>query len=225
MDGGSGCTRVLIVDDHALLAESLAVALRAHGLVVEVADVTSAASILGAADALAPDLVLLDLDLRAGLPGESLIEPLRRAGAQVLVVTASGDAGRLGECLLRGANGILDKSQPLDVLLRAALDTADLSTLPAPAQRIALLTEQRQRRAAQQQHRATFGALTARERQVLAGLLDGKQAEALASEFVVSQATIRTQISSLLRKLGVNSQLAAVALARRAGWSYDPHTS
>ena len=67
----------------------------------------------------------------------------------------------------------------------------------------------------------SFATLTDRESVVLAELLEGHCAEEIAKAAFLSISTIRSQIKSILQKLGVNSQLAAVALARRAGWSLD----
>lgn len=66
-----------------------------------------------------------------------------------------------------------------------------------------------------------FAALTNREKVVLAELMEGHCAEEIAKAAFLSISTIRSQIKSILQKLGVNSQLAAVALARRVGWSPD----
>ena len=66
-----------------------------------------------------------------------------------------------------------------------------------------------------------FGDLTERERFVLAELMEGHCAEEIAHAAFVSVSTVRSQIKAILQKLGVSSQLAAVALARRAGWSLD----
>ena len=63
-----------------------------------------------------------------------------------------------------------------------------------------------------------FERLTPREAEVLALLMQGQAAEAIARRFVVSEATVRTQIRGVLGKLGVGSQLAAVAEAHRVGW-------
>jgi DNA-binding NarL/FixJ family response regulator len=68
-----------------------------------------------------------------------------------------------------------------------------------------------------------FRELTAREGEVLGELMRGKSADTIAEESVVSVATIRTQIRSILSKLSVNSQLAAVARAQQARW--DPPQS
>ena len=68
-----------------------------------------------------------------------------------------------------------------------------------------------------------FDVLTDREQVVLAELMEGHCAEEIANAAFVSISTIRSQIKAILQKLGVNSQLAAVAMARRAGWSLDTH--
>src|SRR5205814_8599783 len=64
-----------------------------------------------------------------------------------------------------------------------------------------------------------LGSLSRREGEVLRALMDGKSADETAAEQFVSITTVRTHIRSILRKLGVRSQLAAVALAHRARWS------
>jgi two-component system, NarL family, nitrate/nitrite response regulator NarL len=61
-----------------------------------------------------------------------------------------------------------------------------------------------------------------REAEVLRGLIEGRSVDELAQEAFVSIATVRSQVRAILRKLGVTSQLAAVGLARRAGWPSDP---
>ena len=66
-----------------------------------------------------------------------------------------------------------------------------------------------------------FADLTERERFVLAELMEGHCAEEIAQAAFVSISTVRSQIKAILQKLGVSSQLAAVALARRADWSLD----
>lgn len=61
--------------------------------------------------------------------------------------------------------------------------------------------------------------LTARERAVLVAMVDGMSAEEIAAAHYVTVATIRTQIRAVLSKLGVKSQLAAVAYANRVMWT------
>ena len=66
-----------------------------------------------------------------------------------------------------------------------------------------------------------FDFLTEREQVVLAELMEGHSAVEIANAAFVSISTVRSQIKAIRNKLGVNSQLAAVAMARRAGWSLN----
>ena len=211
---------VLIVEDHELLAQSLAFALQAEGLTAETFKPDGVAQVLRKADELQPSVVLLDLEL-GGSIGSSLplIAPLVERGAQVMMVTGVSDRVRLAECLEAGATGLLNKSTPFDQLVTAIQEVAELGSLIGPAQRQELLSELRRQRAVDHERFAPFERLTAREQQVLAGLMEGKSAEAIAEEAFVSLATVRSQIRAVLLKLDVNSQLAAVALARKNGWS------
>lgn len=210
---------VLIVEDHELLAQSLLFALRAEGLAVETITPTTADAILKTADALRPTVVLLDLEL-GGEVGSSLglIGPLDTLGAQVMMVTGVTDRIRLAECLEAGATALIDKSTPFDQLVAAVREVAELGTLIPQEERHELLAELRRQRALDRERLAPFERLTAREQQVLAGLMEGKSAEKIAEEAFVSLATVRSQIRAILVKLDVNSQLAAVALAQANGW-------
>ena len=213
---------VLIVEDHELLAQSLVFALRAEGLEVTSIKPTTTAEVLTQAEDVRPTVVLLDLDL-GGAIGTSLplIAPLERLGAQVMMVTGVTDRVRLAECLEAGAIGLLDKSTPFEQLVTSVREVAELGSLISPEQRHDLLAELRRQRALDRQRREPFERLTSREQQVLAGLMDGKSAEKVAEDAFVSLATVRSQIRAILLKLDVNSQLAAVALARRNGWTID----
>jgi DNA-binding NarL/FixJ family response regulator len=210
---------LLIVDDHELLAESLAWALRAEDFEVAVVAPSSADAILEAADKLEPEVVLLDLDL--GRPmGTSLplIAPLRERGTLVVVVTGVTDRVRLAECLEAGAAGLLPKATPFDDLVNAIGEVLELGTLITPHRRSDMLLELRAQRAERRRELEPFTRLTPREQDVLKALMEGVPADAIARSSYVSLATVRSQIRAVLSKLEVNSQLAAVAKARQSGW-------
>ena len=134
------------------------------------------------------------------------------------MLTGVDDPERSAACLEAGAAGIFDKSRRLDDLIVFLSDAAMGRTVLQPASREALLEVVRSQRQEARRRLAPFQSLTIREQAVLAGMMEGKNAEVIAKEHNVSLATIRTQIRAVLQKLGVNSQLAAVALAIRAGW-------
>lgn len=210
---------VLIVEDHELLAQSLGVALQAEGLEVHVADLRAQRSVLDEAREVGPATVLLDLDLGAHQEsGEALVPDLVGLGARVVVVSGSTDVLRLGTCLELGAAGVLSKSRPFDDVLTAVQNAASGERVMPDAERQDLLAAMRRSRADQRERLEPFERLTPREAEVLGLLMQGQAAEAIARRFVVSEATVRTQIRGVLGKLGVTSQLAAVAEAHRVGW-------
>lgn len=214
---------VLIVEDHALLADGLADALRRSGVVAEVATSRSLGDIVEQARQVRADVVLLDLhlgdDVGVSTPA---IGALRDAGATVLVLTGVTDPEQLGAALEAGASDIVSKAESFDTVLDKAVRAAAGTHTMNPVRRDAIMAGLRERRRAERARREPFERLTAREQQVLAALIEGASAEGVATSSFVSIATVRSQIRSILEKLGVHSQVAAVALAHRCGWSPDP---
>jgi DNA-binding NarL/FixJ family response regulator len=210
---------VLIVEDHALLADGLARSLQRSGMVAEVADGSSCSSIVEAAHRLRPDVVLLDLvlgdDVGLSVP---MIPELRATGAQVLMLTGATDPVLLGSCIEAGASGLVSKSEGFDEVLDKLMRAVRREPTLSPAERDRMLGTLRDRRAEERARTLPFERLTGRERVVLGALMDGASAEEIAKASFVSLATVRSQIRSILEKLGVHSQVAAVALAHRARW-------
>lgn len=209
---------VLIVEDHALLAQTLVIALYAEGCRALVADLSGAATLLQQVRAHRPGVVLLDLDLGDLGDGVDLVQPLTELGARVLVVSGSTDRLRLAETVERGAVGFLSKRVPFEQLLSTVLDVVAQRPVLSTARRYELMAELRCARAASSKSLAPFKALTPRERAVLAALAKGQRAETIAAAAFLSEATVRSQIRCVLAKLGVRSQLEAVALAWTVGW-------
>lgn len=213
---------VVLVEDHHLLAQSLALALEASGVHVQCCPDVTPTAILRLVETIAPAVVLLDLDLGREV-GTSLplIPTLRDLGTRVVMLTGVTDRVRLAECIEAGAAGIISKAEAFDRLVGDVHRLTDGSALLSAHEREELLSVLRRHRADDRQRLEPFARLTARETQVLAALMDGHSAEQIAAEAFVSLTTVRSQIRGLLTKLGVNSQLSAVATARRAGWSFD----
>ena len=211
---------LLIVDGAELLAGTLVMALRQQGLEAFTAPGSSAQAVVDLAESLAPVLVLLDLDLRPTLgDGLHLISPLIEAGGRVVVVTAVTDRARLGAALEAGAIGLFSKTGGFEQLLQTVRRAAEGAPLLSDEERAGLLDELRRRQREERERLAPFVALSPREQAVLAALVAGEAAGTIADRSCVSLATVRSQIRSVLRKLGVTSQRAAASLARDAGWS------
>jgi DNA-binding NarL/FixJ family response regulator len=213
---------VLVVEDHALLADALVDALGRAGHRADSVSGPTGDDIVETARALAPDLVLLDLvlgsDVGLAIP---LVSRLRETGAQVLMLTGVVDPALIGSCIEAGAVGIVCKNETFDVVLEKVERALRHEATMQAHEREEMLLTLRRRRADDQRRMAPFDRLTARERAVLGALMDGNTAEEIARSCFVSLATVRSQIRSILEKLGVHSQVAAVALAHRAHWELN----
>ena len=212
-----GSTNVLIVDDHDLVAMSLALCLRSEGMHAQRHAVRSRDGILTAVATLVPGVVLLDLDLGRGPDGEpidgtTLVAGLCRNGWRVIVLSATADKARIGRALDAGALACVPKTAALPVLITAIRRATQGLEVMRPERRRYFIDKYR---AQQEQARAVerrLSRLTDRERAVLERLARGRRAQSIADEFQVSLATTRTQIRAVLHKLEVNGQLEAVAL-------------
>lgn len=215
--------RVLIIEDHTLFAESLELALSLEGYDVRRADTESgsASTLLSAAIRARPRVVLLDLDLGRIGPGTRLIHPLVSAGINVVVVTAFNDEVRAGECLRHGARIVLQKTRPLNEILGAVRKINHGLPVMDRAERERLILVWNQQQQERRRLHERLLLLTPREQEVLGHLMQGHTVRDIAAMSVVSEATVRTQVKSILAKLEVSSQLAAVGLAHHVGWRPD----
>lgn len=217
---------VLLVDDHRLLTTALSGLLSERGAHVRTVGPEDVVDVAGTCHR---PVVLLDLDLGRspdGSPcrGEDLVAPLVRAGARVCVLTASEQAWRWGLCLALGAADVVAKTEDLDALIRSVAQLAAGGSSLSRERSAQLLQEAHEHRCRVDRELAPFRLLTPRESEVLRELCRGLTVAEIAAQAVLSEWTVRTQVKSLLGKLGVRTQLAAVAMARSSGW-LDPSTT
>jgi two-component system, NarL family, nitrate/nitrite response regulator NarL len=214
--------RVTVVDDHSLFAETLAIALRARDVeactVVPNPSSTTFAQLGREIVKTQPHLVMLDLDL--GIPGDGmrLLSGLSGGGIAVVVVTGSVDRVHQGEALANGARAVIEKSARFADIVEAVDRVRNRLPVMPRAERDELLASYRRATESTREFRRRFAAMTRREAEVLGQLMSGKQVSEIARVRFVSEATVRTQVKSILAKLGVNSQLTAVGLAHKLGW-------
>jgi two-component system nitrate/nitrite response regulator NarL len=212
---------VLLVDDHAVIGVPLTMALESSGFGPVVAadpDDLSLEAVLAEAEALRPDIVLLDLHLggeRLGLP---MIEPLLALGAKVVMFTATEDARLVVEGLRCGAEAVIDKAMPFQRLVGALTALAAGEQLLTDPERRALLAAYEATSAESEARLRPFRVLTEREAQVLRLLVDGRSPKEIAKQEGISVSTVRGHIDRVLAKLEVSSQREALAMARVAGW-------
>jgi DNA-binding NarL/FixJ family response regulator len=210
---------VLVVDDHELIAEALTRLLAARNLrAVARAPGHDLPERIGDADA---GLVLLDLDLGPGDDGRDLdaydlVRRMSQGRRRVVILTGSRDRSEIAAALAEGAVGWLSKALPLPELVDRIVCAAAGNGPMTEEERRHWVAEHRARLGRRAEIQERLHRLSRREREVLEHLAAGHRADAIANRFVVSTATIRSQIHSLLRKLEAGSQIEAVAILREA---------
>jgi two-component system response regulator DevR len=201
---------VVIVDDHLMVADSLATILSANDDMKVLAIAATCASGLEAVARYRPDVLLLDQRLPDGLGTDSLEAMLTECPSmKVLIVTAGDTDDVLARAIMGGAAGVIPKGKRAITLINA---------VRAVANDEAVVTPEALRRLMPHLAQASGGIgadLTVREREVLRLLVAGKSTSALAAELFVAPATARNHIQAVMNKLKAHSRLEAVAIALR----------
>jgi DNA-binding NarL/FixJ family response regulator len=201
---------VVIVDDHPAVRRGLRTFLElADGLEVtgEAADGPAALELIAESS---PDVVLLDMVL-PGMDGVEVLHEMRRRAlpARVLVVTSFTDRSRLLPAVRAGARGYLSKDVDPQALVAAVRSVAAGHLLLEPSAADVLAGS------------VSPALLTAREREVLALIADGRSNREIARALVVAEKTVKTHVSSILLKLGLADRTQAALYAVRSGVTHQ----
>jgi DNA-binding NarL/FixJ family response regulator len=204
--------RVVICDDHRLVAEGLVMLLDAQPDVEVVGMAENVAEVRRLTSSRRPDVVLMDYALPDG-DGVSATALIKADHPEVTVVmlTSFVDEDVLVGAIEAGCSGYVTKAKGGDELITAVRLAAEGEALVSADMLARLLPRLRR------SHRGIGADLSARERQVLDLLADGVSKEAIADRLVLSTNTVRNHIQNLLVKLGAHSRLEAVATATREG--------
>ena len=194
--------RILLVGGQQTLTESLAERLEAEPDLHVVGVTTSLPRALASAGWVDAHVALLDSDL-VGDAGVDLARTIRQAVSAPRIVLLA-DQGREQDVV------------PLLLLAATRAVAAGEDWVP-PRLLSVVMTSYRQTSESRPPTREGILTLTSRERDVLAGMVAGLSRPQIAADLVLSEHTVRTHAQNVLRKLGVHTSLAAVALARRAG--------
>jgi DNA-binding NarL/FixJ family response regulator len=209
--------RLLLVDDHALFREGLAGLFAYQQDFTVVGEAEDAETALAQAEALRPDLVLMDVDL----PGQDGASATRRIKAvlpetTVVMLTAYDDTEKLMEAVKAGAQGYLLKNiraaELLDQLRGLATGEAPISRRMATR----MLDEFRRRQEPQPDE--PEADLTARELEVLELVAARLQNKEIAARLVISEHTVKNHLKSILSKLQLRSRRQAAAYGVARGW-------
>ncbi|MFA9429873.1 response regulator [Egicoccus sp. AB-alg2] len=211
VDDTADSTRVLLVEDHRVLAEALAEALGAATGVEVCGIATTLAEAHTLTAACEPDVVVMDVRLPDGDGADGVPDLLRlRPEAKVVLLSASTSRDVRARAVEAGAAGFLPKTAGLAQILEA-IERVDEGAVLFSPEDVRLAADHLRR-----QHRRG-GLLTPREREVLRLLAEGASTEDIAARLVISPHTVRNHVRHIIEKLGVHTKLEAVAVATREG--------
>jgi NarL family two-component system response regulator LiaR len=203
--------RVMLVDDHDMVRRGLSVFLETFDDLELVGEASEGQEALHLCRKLRPDVVLMDL-VMPGMDGVATTEAIYNElpNVHVIALTSFSDRSLVQRALQAGAIGFLFKNVPIDELAQAIRAARDgKPTLDPKAFRV--LVE-----AANGQPPPGYD-LTDRELEVLALLMEGLSNPEIAERLVVGRSTVKTHVSNILAKLGVDNRIEAAALALENG--------
>ncbi len=206
-DPGKG-TRVLIVEDHQVVAEGLAALINDQTDMHVVGHAASVAESLARAAELQPDLVLVDFRLTDGTGADAAaaIRQIRPDTKLIFLTREDSDAARFA-ALESGASAFIHKSRAAQEVVDAIRKVAAGGSLFTPRSIAQLLNTRRE-------VDSQLERLTPREKEVLRMMAEGTASRDIAKKLGISYTTVRTHIRSLGSKLGVHSKLEAIVKAR-----------
>jgi DNA-binding NarL/FixJ family response regulator len=208
--------RVLIADDQGMVRAGLRSLLESEDDISVVAEAPDGGAAVAATRRMSPDIVLMDIRMPE-LDGIAATRKLvaEGAAARVLVLTTFDLDEYVFDALRAGASGFLLKDAPAEDLVAAvrALARGDALLAPAVTRRVIESFAQ----APPPRTPPDLSALSPREGEVLHLLARGRSNAEIAAELVVSEATTKTHVSSVLAKLGLRDRVQAVIYAYESG--------
>ena len=198
--------RVLVVDDHRIVREGLALIIDREADIEVVGTAASGEEAVAAFTRDRPDIVLMDLQL-PGMSGLEAIRDIRRLDprARIVVLTMYGGDEDIHRALEVGATTYLLKDSLSDDLIRVVREVHAGGRPMTPDVKARL------------DDRAAHPALTQREIRVLQVVMEGKRNKEIAASLSISEETVEVHMKNIFTKLGVHDRTAAVYVALRRG--------
>lgn len=206
--------RVFVVDDHELVRRALSQMCEERENLELAGQAATARDALAGIAASSPDVVVLDVRLPDG-NGVEVCRDIRsdHPGVRVLMLTSFEDDQAMFDAIVAGADAYLLKDSRLDDLVAAIGKVAQGQSLLDPA-----VTERVFRRLRSDADEGrVLDKLTEQERRVLDLITDGRTNKQIAKHLYLAEQTVKNHVSSLLRKLGVESRTQAALYAAKLG--------
>lgn len=212
-----GAPRILVADDHALMRHGLALVIKLRfpgATVIEAGSLADAMRCAREESDLSAVLFDLQMGDTEGLPGvEAMLRVLD--GVPLVVISGTLDVSLIGACVRAGARGFLPKGSEtgaLDHALPVVLSGGIYAPLPRGAVASASSSTLPPR---------VLDGLTARQREILALLLEGRSNKEIARSLGILEGTIKVHLRSIMQRLGVHNRTQLALLVSRAGLSSE----
>jgi DNA-binding NarL/FixJ family response regulator/class 3 adenylate cyclase len=217
---GSGCVRVLIVDDQALVRAGFRMILEAEADMEVAGEAADGRAAIEEVRRLRPDVVLMDVRMPEldGIEATRMLLGEDGATTKVVMLTTFDMDEYVYEALRAGASGFLLKDVPPEQLVEGIRAVASGDALLAPAITRRVIEEfVRRPPGAAREAPPVVQELTPREREVLERIARGRSNAEIAQELFVSETTVKTHVAHVLTKLGVRDRVQAVVFAYESG--------
>ncbi|MEZ9525385.1 response regulator [Enterovibrio norvegicus] len=196
---------VLLVDDHPLMRKGLSQLLRFEPEFETVNEASNGTDAIAAVARQEPDLIVLDLNMK-GMSGLDTLRALRNDGctSTIVILTVSDSPSDISAIVRSGADGYLLKdSEPEELIekLKSAM-TGEKAYSDEVKEYINQGANQT----------SPLSVLTEREMQILQQVAKGFRNKQIAENLYISEATVKVHLKNLLKKLGVDSRVAATVL-------------
>ena len=211
--------RVMVVDDQALVRRGFALVLDNEPDIEVVAEAGTGVEAIEKAREHKPDIILMDIRMPEmdGLEATARILETGDTASRVIILTTFDPDEYVFRALQAGASGFVLKDIPPESLVEAVRTVADGGAMLAPGITRRLISQFAQKMGAGRNLAERLERLTAREREVLAAIADGKSNAEIAEALFIGAATVKTHVSSVLSKLGLRDRAQAVVFAYECG--------
>lgn len=216
--------KVMLVEDHRVVAEGLWALLAEYSDLTVVGWAASVAEAAPMAKELTPHVALVDFRLPDGTGADAATRiRAHDPSAAIVILSADTSDDALLAAVEAGATGYLLKSASGDEIAGAIRSAAEGETLIPARTLMEVLARHRESARVSAQQAERLESLTPREQEILALMSQGLDNRAVAGHLSISYATVRTHVRKILEKLEARSQLEAVAKAADLGFRPGEH--
>ncbi len=212
-------TRLLVVDDQALVRAGFVMILEQAPHIEVVGEASTGVEAVAAAQSLHPDVILMDIRMpdMDGLEATRRILASPASAIQVIILTTFDPDEYVYDALASGASGFILKETDPEDLIKAIDTVAAGEALLSPSITRRLIERFARNRPSEPPDAAELDRLTAREQDILRSVARGLNNDEIAELHRIAKTTVKTHVSSILTKLGLRDRTQAVVLAYEAG--------